>query len=77
MGNVTNTHFVYPFLNNHQSNQSKKMKQLILITAMLLAMTAKLVAENDGAALKKKSKLNSLLIKDHHQSKNEAINQKN
>jgi len=53
------------------------MKQLILITAMLLAMTAKLVAENDGAALKKKSKLNSLLIKDHHQSKNEAINQKN
>jgi hypothetical protein len=41
------------------------MKQLIVITAMLLAMTAKLVAQNKGTEIK------------NHQSKNEVVNQKN
>jgi hypothetical protein len=41
------------------------MKQLIVITAMLLALTAKLVAQNNNIAIK------------NHQSKNAVINQKN
>jgi len=54
------------------------MKQLILITAMLLALTAKLIAQNNGVAVinpTQNDRQSSHASKE--QSKNEVVNQKN